>query len=243
MIRSADPRVGRSISRGEVMIGKASHTRSQDTGDRRNGVSANGKIAQGENGNAGIVTPKNRNGSSPSINPKIRARSPNKPTADLWSEVNKLFDRVLEDLYERDDRSAAMKHVPRLEVLVERGDPHRQGIFAAECRSLIAEARTDLVSAIAFRKHEIAQILRLWQSAKDKQQLIFFRELYRPADLSDRYDLLAILYHDAGQLKKAIRTLWKSRELCEEHGVKFDSPDLLRDYLKEYRKKPTKKIK
>ena len=55
-----------------------------------------------------------------------------------------------------------------------------------------------------------------------------------PADLADRYDLLAILYYDAGQLKKAIKTLWQSRELCELHGIKFDGKDLLRDYLAEY---------
>jgi hypothetical protein len=34
--------------------------------------------------------------------------------------------------------------------------------------------------------------------------------------------------------KKAIRTLWQSRELCELHGIKFDGKDLLRDFLAEY---------
>jgi hypothetical protein len=80
-------------------------------------------------------------------------------------------------------------------------------------------------------------IRKLWKTLPGSPEIVreAILDQYGPADLADRYDLLAILYRDAGQLKKAIRTLWQSRELCELHGIKFDGKDLLRDYLAEYR--------
>ena len=54
-------------------------------------------------------------------------------------------------------------------------------------------------------------------------------------DLSDRLDLLAVLYHDNGDLDKAIKTLQESRQLCQEHGLEFDGGDMLEDYIEEKR--------
>ena len=60
-------------------------------------------------------------------------------------------------------------------------------------------------------------------------------ESYGYDDLSDQLDLLAVQYHDAGDVGSAIRTLRESRELCEEHGLGFDASDLLEEYLNEKR--------
>src|SRR5262249_41037275 len=58
-------------------------------------------------------------------------------------------------------------------------------------------------------------------------------EDYGYGDLSDRLDLLATLYHDRGDLDRAISTLLESEELCKKHGVEFDGEDILREYLEE----------
>jgi len=48
-------------------------------------------------------------------------------------------------------------------------------------------------------------------------------------------DLLAVLYHDNGDLDRAISTLQESKKLCQENGVAFDADHMLRDYMKEKR--------
>jgi ATP/maltotriose-dependent transcriptional regulator MalT len=54
------------------------------------------------------------------------------------------------------------------------------------------------------------------------------------ARASDQYaSLLATLYHDRGDLKRAIRTLEESERLCADHGIVFDGEDLLDEYSRE----------
>ena len=60
--------------------------------------------------------------------------------------------------------------------------------------------------------------------------------VYDWSDLSDRLDLLAGLYCEAGYLDKAIRTLRQSKRLCAEHGIPFDGADMLEEYLAEKKK-------
>ena len=67
--------------------------------------------------------------------------------------------------------------------------------------------------------------------ARDTAGAGFVFGQYSHADLSDRLDLLAVLYHDSGNLDKAISTLKESKQVCEKHGLKFDGVDLLQDYL------------
>jgi hypothetical protein len=52
-------------------------------------------------------------------------------------------------------------------------------------------------------------------------------------DLSDRLDLLAILYHDTGDLDRAIQTLRQTRQLCKRRGIVFDGLAILQEYLEE----------
>ena len=55
-------------------------------------------------------------------------------------------------------------------------------------------------------------------------------------DLSDRLDLLAVLYHDSGNMDKALSTLEDSKRLCGEHNIKFDGEDILEEYSEEKKK-------
>jgi hypothetical protein len=53
---------------------------------------------------------------------------------------------------------------------------------------------------------------------------------YDYSDISDRYDLLATLFAEAGDLDRAVSTLRDSKAFCEAHGVAFDGGDLLAEY-------------
>jgi hypothetical protein len=92
-----------------------------------------------------------------------------------------------------------------------------------------------LKEAIRYREHEIESIKRLrWISRNDSEEVKkFVLHGYGISDLSDRMDLLAILYHDIGNLDHAITILRKSKALCQRHGITFDSQDLLDDYREE----------
>jgi tetratricopeptide (TPR) repeat protein len=159
--------------------------------------------------------------------------------AHEWHEITDLYHKILEAYYKDEDRRRALRYVPRLEGLLRRHDADHNAILGEECWSLSSELRGDLSAAIKYRRNEIRLIRKLWATLPGSPKIVHEAILadYGPTDLADQYDLLAGLYHDAGQLKKAIKTLWQSRELCELHGIKFDGKDLLRDYLSEYRAK------
>jgi hypothetical protein len=159
--------------------------------------------------------------------------------AHEWDEIEDLYHKVLSAYYGQGSRRRALRYVPRLEELLRQATPDHGAVLGEECWSLVSELQGNLPAAIAYRLNEIRLIRRLWKITEHDSEHVRKIALdgYGPADLADRYDLLAGLYHDAGQLRKAIKTLWQSRELCELHGVKFDGKDLLRDYLAEYRAK------
>src|SRR5207249_2230588 len=131
-------------------------------------------------------------------------------------------------LYGGKNRRRMGRLCDRLERLLAEEDPKQHAILGQECRALICEARGDMAGAIAHRETEIRFRKRMLQTIHDPPTKTerYLLKYSGPVDLADRYDLLAILYHDVGQLKKAIRTLWQSRELCELYGVKFDGKDL-----------------
>jgi tetratricopeptide (TPR) repeat protein len=159
--------------------------------------------------------------------------------AHAWHEIEDLYLKILKAYYGQENRRRAMQYIPRLEELLRMEASDHVAILGEECWALVCELRGDLAEAIAFRRNQIRQIGKLWKTLPGTPDIArnAILEMYGPADLADRYDLLAGLYHDAGQLKKAIKTLWQSRELCELHGIKFDGKDLLRDYLAEFRAK------
>jgi tetratricopeptide (TPR) repeat protein len=152
-----------------------------------------------------------------------------------WDEIGHLYDKLLYWLYEREDPAKARPYARRLERLLRRADRDHGAIFGEECWSLIYEAKGDLRKAIKHRENEIRLIHRLYKVCMGTPAEEIALRDYRYDDLSDRMDLLAMLYYDSGDLRKAISILKKSKKLCEAHGVAFDGEDLLQDYLKEKR--------
>ena len=146
-------------------------------------------------------------------------------------EMDYLQQKLLYWLYEREDRGRALPFADRLGRLLAKTAADDGAIFREECRSLICEARGDLRSAIRHRENEIRLIHRLHAIARDKAEHDLFTGLYGYDDLSDRLDLLAVLYRDNGELAKAIDTLRESKRLCKAHAIKFDGDDVLREYL------------
>jgi hypothetical protein len=153
--------------------------------------------------------------------------------AHAWDEIKYLYSKLLYWLYEKQDRHHALRFCDRLEKLLQTASPDHQAILGEECWSLIYEAKDDLAKAIHYRESEIKQIKRLWEISIGTPSEDIALQGYGPSDLSDRYDLLAILYRDAGDLDKVISLLQESKQLCEAHGIRFDGKDLLRDYLAE----------
>jgi hypothetical protein len=112
-------------------------------------------------------------------------------------------------------------------------DPDHQGIFGEECWSLAREAQGDLPAAIKHRENEIRLIRQLHEMNRQGVVSSAALEGYGHEDLSDRLDLLAVLYHANGGVEKALKMLRESKGICEEHGARFDGADLLRDYERE----------
>jgi tetratricopeptide (TPR) repeat protein len=152
---------------------------------------------------------------------------------DDWDEIRYLYDKLLYWLYQRADREKARPYAERLEPLLPKADPDHQAVFGEECHSLVCEAKGNMPDAIKHRENEISLIHRLYQIASGTPCQDDLLNDYGYDALSDRLDLLATLYHDNGQLDKAIETLQESKDLCQEHAIPFDGEDLLRVYQAE----------
>jgi hypothetical protein len=151
----------------------------------------------------------------------------------IWDEIVYLYHKLLYWLYERQDRRRALPFADRLQRLLDKAPDSREAILGAECRALISELKGDLRRAIAHRENEVNRIKRLHEISRDLPNRDFVLKGYDYGALSDRLDLLAVLYHDNGELDRAIRTLEESRELCDANRIPFDGKDLLEDYRHE----------
>ena len=149
--------------------------------------------------------------------------------ADARDQIDYLYHKLLYWLYEREDKVRAQAYAERLAKLLSQSSCENEAIFPEECWSLIFEAKEDLPRAIAHRENEIRLIRRLHEISRGTRQQEPIFGLYGYDNLSDRLDLLAVLYRDSGNLDKAISTLRESKQLCEEHGLKFDGEDILRN--------------
>jgi hypothetical protein len=154
---------------------------------------------------------------------------------DTRESLDRLYSELVHALYHRQDRRRARQLAGRLERVLRETDPKAKAIFVEECRSLIQEAKGNLAEAIRHREREIRLIRRLHALTRNTADADFALGQYSYADLSDRLDLLAMLYRANGNLGKAIRTLKKSEKLCAAQGIKFDGGDILQDYLQEQR--------
>jgi hypothetical protein len=148
-------------------------------------------------------------------------------------QLDYLYHKLLYWLYGREDRTRADAFADRLARLLRRASPGHDAIFPEECWSLIYETKRDFRKAIKHRENEIRLIRRLHEISRDKPFEAVALKNYGYADLSDRLDLLATLYHDSDNLEKAIAVLRESKDLCKSHGIRFDGEDILEEYMKE----------
>jgi hypothetical protein len=153
--------------------------------------------------------------------------------ADARDQIDYLYHKLLYWLYEREDKVRARGFAKRLAHLLSKSSPGHDAIFPEECWSLICEAKHDLAGAIKHRENEVRLIKRLHEISRSTPQQDAVFRLYGFDDLSDRLDLLAVLYHDNCNLDKAISTLHESRQLCEKQGIKFDGEEMIQEYLEE----------
>jgi tetratricopeptide (TPR) repeat protein len=158
---------------------------------------------------------------------------PLSPRAQKWREIDDAYHKLLYWYYDRQNLAKARPIARRLERLLSEVSSDQQTILGEGAWSLVLECKGDLLGAIQRRENEIQLIKRLLQissKAPDPQAIL---KHYDYSDLGDRLDLLAILYHDAGNLEQALKVLRQSKLLCENHGIPFDGKDLLEDYLAE----------
>jgi hypothetical protein len=162
---------------------------------------------------------------------------------DERDQIDYLYHKLLYWLYDREDRVRARAFAKRLARLLSKSSAVHDAIFPEECWSLICEAKEDLPGAIKHRENEVRLIQRLHEISRAAPQQFSIFRLYGCGDLSDRLDLLAVLYHDNGNLDKAISALHESKQLCEKHGVEFDGEDILQEYLEEKKNSQAKKYR
>jgi tetratricopeptide (TPR) repeat protein len=153
--------------------------------------------------------------------------------ANAWDEIEYLYQKILYWFYPVRDRSKALRFCKRLGVLLRTVASNHEAVFGEECWSLLYEVEGDLPKAIKYRENEIKLIKHLWKISRGTpgEDIVF--QQYNASDLSDRLDLLAILYRDAGDLDRAISVLRESEQVCKDAAIRFDGKDLLRDYLAE----------
>ena len=121
-----------------------------------------------------------------------------------WDEIDYLYMKILDWFYGKENRRKALPFCARLQALLERTPEAREAILGVECWSLICEVQGDLAGAIAYREREIDLIRRLHRISVNTPGRDFALQGYNYSDWSDRLDLLAILYYDAGDLAKAV---------------------------------------
>src|SRR5262245_34311923 len=154
-----------------------------------------------------------------------------------WAEIEDLYHKLLYWFYDRGNRRNALKYCDRLEELLRQEAPDHQAILGEECWSLLHEAKGELSKAIAYRENEIRLIKKLRRISIGTPSGAFVLDRYGPSDLCDRLYLLAVLYHEAGDLETALRVVRRSKRYCAAHGIPFEGDDLLRDYMAERRSK------
>jgi tetratricopeptide (TPR) repeat protein len=151
---------------------------------------------------------------------------------NIWDEIRHHRYWVIYWYYGYDNRSQAARHCRHLKRLLEKAAKDHENILGEECWSLVYEVEGDLTKAIEYREREIRLIEKLWRTATPETRDIVLKD-YGPVDLSDRLDLLAGLYHQQGDLNRAIEILRQSQDLCHQYNVEFDGKEMLNEYRAE----------
>lgn len=148
-------------------------------------------------------------------------------TATDTLDAHQLYRDFLRFFYEKEDRKQALKVADRLEVAMLASPDLAASIRGEEIRSLIAEVRGDYATAARSREAEIRKILELHSMALNTRNWDYVSRQFDFSDVSDRLDLLAILYDQNGETDRAIATLEESKLYCRSHNIPFDGQDVL----------------
>jgi hypothetical protein len=151
--------------------------------------------------------------------------------ASSHQDVETLYLKLLKRYYEEGDREKAKPLADEIEALLAASPVEAHSIRGEEIRSIIADLRGNLAAAIQSREAEIRKILELQTRTLNTPHWSFISQHYGFSDVSDRLDLLAILYDQSGELDRAIATLQESKDYCALHSIEFDAQDLLTELL------------
>lgn len=144
--------------------------------------------------------------------------------------IESLYHELLRAFYELEDRPRSREVADRLAEKLAASPTIAKSIFGEEIRSLLAELDGDLDEAIRSREGEVRKILELQSMSRGTPGWSYVARKYNDADLSDRLDLLAMLYAEQGDLSRAITILKESENYCRSHEIPFDGKDLLEEY-------------
>lgn len=152
-------------------------------------------------------------------------RAPGRVAAN--QDFDSLYRKFLKLFYEEGNRERAEPVAQRLEKALADSPELADSIRGEEVRSLIAELRGGFAEAARCREAEIRKILELHNLAVNTPNWEYVAGQYDFGDVSDRLDLLAILYDKQGELDRAISTLEESKRYCQSHGIPFGGQDVL----------------
>jgi hypothetical protein len=141
--------------------------------------------------------------------------------------LESLYHELLKQYYDHGHLEHASEVASRLEEALAASPEFAQSIRGEEVRSIIAELRGDLPIAIQCREAEIRKILELHARTLNTPSWNYVSQRYDLSDVSDRLDLLAILYDKQGDSERAIAVLLESKEYCQSRQLPFDAQDLL----------------
>ena len=161
------------------------------------------------------------------------------PTPNPLRGVEEVYLAALEARSEG-RRPDAIREALHLARLLERADPGCESLLGMAGRCLIAELDGDHEEAIRYRKMELAGVKKLLDEL-DGDMLRHIR--MGPDDYSDRLDLLALNYLDAGRYDDALAALDESEAFCQAHGIPFDGKDVRADVRRAMRRKKPKPAK
>jgi hypothetical protein len=150
--------------------------------------------------------------------------------SQVANQIDVLYHDLLGAFYEDENHERARSIAKRLEAILKKEPDVADSIRGQEIRSIIAELAGNLDEAIRCRQREIREIQELHRVTQDTPAWDYALRQYDYSDLSDRLDLLAILYADQGDLKRAVDTLNESKQFCEAHHIEFDGQDLLEEF-------------
>jgi hypothetical protein len=159
-----------------------------------------------------------------------------RPKPGLKQNIEDLYLRLLQAFYEDEDRDEAHKVGKLLEVELASRPDFAESIRGDEVRSLLAELSGDLASATQWRESEIRKIFELHILAQGTAGWASVQKQYDYSDIGDRLDLLANLYAQTGNYRRALDVLEESKNFCASHQIPFDGADLLEEFTTQIQK-------